>query len=408
MIIRYKFSILIIAALFFLWGCCKEPAPAPEAEMSLLIYLAGEDNTINQDIKDNIEQLKRGFIPQNGHIIIYHDAIGALPRLFTIVKEKDGSIVEKLIEEYPEENSADAAVLRRVLIKLRDDYPAKNYGLILSSHGTGWIPGPSSRSFPQLFKELLNERAQLNREDMPAVKSFGADKGYPGVQMEIDALAAAIPYRLSFILFDACLMGGIEVLYALRNATDYMVASPTEILSYGFPFEQIIQPIFMPKPDLESVINAFYNFYNEKSGLFRSATVAVYGTEEQALSELTQTVKSIFRANREKLDDFSPVDVQRYANLHPSDLPWFDLDDFILQLATTAEYERFQSALSKVVIYKRSTEGFFSAYTGGGYIQLKNFGGISTYIPYGTNGMHPVWRTAYKKTEWNQAVGLVE
>lgn len=33
-------------------------------------------------------------------------------------------------------------------------------------------------------------------------------------------------------------MGGIEVAYELRNKTDYMIASPAEVISNGFPYEK--------------------------------------------------------------------------------------------------------------------------------------------------------------------------
>ena len=62
--------------------------------------------------------------------------------------------------------------------------------------------------------------------------------------MEITELAAALPHNYEFILFDCCLMGGIEVAYEFKDKCEYMLFSPTEILADGFPYEKMFDPIF--------------------------------------------------------------------------------------------------------------------------------------------------------------------
>jgi len=280
---------------------------------------------------------------------------------------------------------------------MQELFPANDYGLILWSHATGWLPkGEFSKYQPygDKYTSLLNAR-QLNAFDLPRVKSFGDNRGNV---MEIDALAEAIPFHLSFIIFDACHMGGIEVAYALREKTDYLIASPTEIIADGFPYTQIVQPLFLPSPDLKAVCNAYYNFYNEKAGMEKSGTIALYKTE--GLSSLAVTVRSIFEANRTVLDQYVPTikRLQCYDRLSKSDL-FFDFGHFVHDIATESEYERFKLELDQVVVYKRATTKFF-------YIPIDpdRYSGISTYIP---NGLQST-RDAYKATEWNRMVRLIE
>ncbi|MCL2739377.1 MAG: clostripain-related cysteine peptidase [Bacteroidales bacterium] len=386
---RFAYFIAIFACAL-ISSCRKSPLDVP-VERSVLIYIAG-DNDLNSALYRNIEQLKQGFLPKTGNILVYHDAEDALPRLFRLVK-RGSEVVEELIEQYEEENSATPEVLTRCLLRMRELYPAEDYALILSSHATGWVPQGTRVRFsaPMVFSDV----------DYPQVKTFGKDGRY---EMELEQLVSAIPYRLSFILFDTCLMGGIEVTYALRNVTDWMVASPTEIIAEGFPYDQIMQPIFLPRSDLErglkEVCAAFYRYYSEHTGggQWRSATIALYHTE--ALPQLAASVKSIFDTHRDKLNTFVPANhqLQRYDQLISGPHLFYDLDHFISTIATPTEYEGFSQIFEKVVIYKQATPFFMS-------IPITRFGGISTYIPV---GQQSTLREAYKKTDWNKAVGLLE
>ena len=377
---RQAFTLMVCSVLLAT-SCNPEKKPS-NLQRAVLIYMA-TDNSLNSEAYYNIAALKMGFIPANGHILVYHDAQDAAPRLFTL--EKEGStIVEKLIEEYPEENSATPAVLSRTLLRMRELYPAEDYGLILSSHATGWLPR-------NLYSMSLRSRSALVGQDYPKVKGFGEDQG---TEMDLADLAASIPYHLSFIMFDACLMGGVEVAYAVKDVTDYIIAAPTEVLSEGFPYEQIMQPMFLPQPNLPAVCDAFYNLYNAQSGLFRSATVALYATV--GLPELAATLKPIFAAHRAAIAEINRSGVQRYDRL--TNTVFFDLDDFVKQLATPSEYALFTAALNKVVAYKRATSNFIE-------IPIEKYGGIATYIPRLTPAS---LNEAYKNTAWNKAVVLVE
>ncbi|MCL2739045.1 MAG: clostripain-related cysteine peptidase [Bacteroidales bacterium] len=354
------------------------------------------DSDLSAVSYSNIEMLKQGFLPKNGNIIIYHDPADAPPRLFRLVK-RGTEVVEELIEQYAEENSATPEVLTRCLLRMRELYPAEDYALILWSHATGWVPSGT--------RVVFRASASFLDMDHPQVKTFGRDGRQ---EMELDQLVSAIsafPYRLSFVLFDACLMGGIEVAYALRNLTDWIIASPAEVIAEGFPYDQIMQPMFLPKPDLEKgleeVCAAFYRFYNEKIGFNRTATVALYRTE--ALPQLATSVKSIFEAHRDKVNTFVPTGLQYYDRLTSSPHLFYDLDHFIRQVATSTEYEGFSQVFEKVVTYKQATPSLFPGLS---YeIPIHHYGGISTYIPVGSQ---PTLREAYKKTDWNKAVGLLE
>ena len=387
-------NIVVIGFLFSISSCCPKPIPDPEIDRSLLIYLAA-DNDLSRESFMNIEAMKQGFIPRNGNIIVYHDPVNATPRLFRLVQK--GTIVEEeLIEQYPEENSADPATLTRCLERMRDLFPAKEYALILWSHANGWFPNGTGTIGDGLLPKM--DYALPDTIEYPKVKTFGVDGTR---RMELEELVTALPYHLSFILFDACSMGSAEVAYTLRDKADYLIASPAEVLGDGFPYHQIMQPIFLPKSDLEEVCNLFFRFYNEHSDeRYRSATVALYHLKQ--MQELTNSLRSIFALHRAELNVFLPNSVQRYGN----SLLYSDLDDFVNQLASPAEYELFKKSLDKVVSYKRATKSILSLIYFRGYFPIERYGGISCYIP--SIGSQTVTNEAFRKSEWNRAVGLME
>ena len=230
--------LLLLTLAFFTFACEKDDDfPAPDVDRTVLVYLAS-DNNLYRFALQNLNDMKSAMKGLDGNLLVYIDELNGTSRLSKI--ESDGT--ERVIETYGKENSASAAVLRRVVDRALTLYPAESYGLILWSHGMGWIPAgieeagaSSGLFFPR------------DSEAYPVTKHFGADtENGSSVHMEISDLAAALPDDLTFdfILFDACFMGGVEVLYEMRHAAHYLIASPAEILGSGFPYDRIIPLIF--------------------------------------------------------------------------------------------------------------------------------------------------------------------
>jgi hypothetical protein len=153
------------------------------------------------------------------------DVAGETPCLLRITE--DG---EQMIKTYSEFNSANPTNMNRLLREITGMYPSESYGLILWSHGTSWLPAGVQLKF------------------------FVADGNR---QMNIPDLAEALPVHFDFILFDACLMGAVEVAYELRNKTDYIIASSTETIDTGFPYELVIPALMSSTPDLRKATESY-------------------------------------------------------------------------------------------------------------------------------------------------------
>jgi hypothetical protein len=345
------------------------------------------NNNLSSFAEHNISTIKDGFVPDKQSkdiLVVYIHLPNKDPKLVRVYKESDGVVLEDIVATYTDQNSANGDVLKAVLNKIKVIFPAKEYGLILWSHATGWLP-------QGYFNTSVSQGAFYEDPYKDIVKSFGEDRG---VEMEVKELKGALPFRFSFIIFDCCFMGGIETIYELRDKADYIVASPTEILAYGFPYDQIMHSLFQTKLDLEQTCQLFYNYYNNQSGVHQSATISIYKTAE--LKQLADVTKSIFNNNRSKIATLTMSSVQPFFRLNKS---WFwDLGHLIEKIATPAEYEAFNTALSKVIVAKWNTPYFID-------LEIKRYSGVSTYIQ---NPVNNFLDSFYKGFDWNVASEMIK
>ena len=140
---KIRFFFLIYSVMIFS-ACHDSDKIEPEyGERTVLIYMAA-DNNLNKDGETNIKSILKGMEQTAGRLVIYIDPRYDVPRLLT-VKGGKGCRLDTL-ETYTEENSASPEVLARVVKEVQKRYPASSYGLVLWSHGLGWVP--PDYSFP--------------------------------------------------------------------------------------------------------------------------------------------------------------------------------------------------------------------------------------------------------------------
>jgi hypothetical protein len=333
------------------------------------------DNSLSSYSYKNIESIVQGTTKaalNGGNLVVYVDAADAAPQLLQIKVKSDGSIQKLAIKDYAEQNSADPLVMRSIFDEVRTSFPADSYGLVLWSHGTAWLP----------------------YNVQPMLRSFGQDESN---WMEIDELAEALPDHIfDFIMFDACYMASTEVAYALRDKADYILASPTEVLGEGFPYKLIIGNFFTETADLQQIAETFYNYYNQQTGLYQSASVSLIATEQ--LDNLAAICREIVIGKENAIAALPIQELQQLEYLGYTYHALYDFDDFISRLATEAQYTNYLSILNKVVLYKQTTP---NATYAKGQLVINQFSGLSIYVPQ--NGLATLndW---YKGMAWYKIV----
>ena len=376
----YKHSLLLFLTLFccLLAGCIKDTyTPPPDTPgRTVLVYL-GADFDFSNEVAEKINTLKNNWDKNiNGNLLVYADAGRTnSPVLVHIYHNKRLGNVADTIEIYDPENSASIEVFTRALNKAKELCPANSlYGLVVLSHGTGWLP--SEMSNPLRLRSVIWDQTTKD----------------PYNYMEISDFANAIPYKLDFIVFDVCFMGAVEVCYELKDKADYIVASPAEVLVPGFVYSTMVQYMFSPVPDVVAIARDFYEYYDNRTGFYRSATVSVVKTNE--LEALATVVKDITQQNA-PLNNLNNIQTFGFG----SQRIYSDLEDYFTKLSPENK-DKIQTALNKCVIYKAHTPSYYSMGTIG-MNPINVFSGLTVYIP---QPAYPKANEEYGNLKWAKRI----
>ena len=381
--IRFLFCALAMALTLF--SCKKaetEEIVVVKRPKTVLLYMVANNN-LSYDAENSISRLQNGYIPaEEGNLLVYKHCAGMDPVLLHIKKGEEGTVVADTAYRFPPRVSATKSALTQALNVTQALFPADSYGLILWSHGTGWIPPLASSS--SAAQEVSGSAPQ---------RTFGLDGK---VELEIRDLAQAIPYKLSFMLMDACFMGGIETAYEVKDSVDYYIGSPAEILTESFPYHKIMQHIFKSTPDYAAVCKEYYDYYNAKTGSERSATVALMDCSK--LAEVAEVAKRVFDQYGERIASLDLSLLQPYFRGSNSKY-FYDLKDLVDAIADASLSAEFAAALERAVPYKASTPYFIE-------LPIRSFCGVSTYVP--GNPADTKLADYYKQYKWNQATGMIK
>lgn len=396
--IAYMFSFFAMVALFS--SCKPGDEPDPDEEINpmdrpmlknhtLIFYFMGDDTGLESFMDAGIAKILNAsydVVSDNNHIAIFYDR-GNYARLTEVVYEDD-RIKQKMVMEYNSATtiSTDPQFMSDVIDLVKKEMPAESYGLVMSSHGGGWVPSEVFDTYMMSMSVQERER----RRTAPLTRYFGQDgQNF----MEIPDLAKALEtHKFDYIIFDACFMSSIEALYDLRNAADYIVASPVEVLGAGFPYESVVPLLFRETHNLKAVGKSFVDFFRKES-----AIVAVVETDK--LEALAQSMRQILVTAGDKTVDVS--DIQGYEGFAPH--LYFDLEHYVETLASGKELENFRRTLDEMVIFTDHTDKFYSDYgPDKGYIALPRSCGVSCHVK---TAEYPDTHAAYLNTEWAKAIG---
>ncbi|MDR1758910.1 MAG: hypothetical protein LBR60_00090 [Fibrobacter sp.] len=333
------------------------------SERTVLVYMAA-DNNLSRNAEKDILEMRSVTFSNEYNLIVYMDTPNQKPCLLKI---QNGSI--DTLKIYEPQNSASKQVLESVIDESFALFSAEHYGLVLWSHGTGWLPSGK-------FDELKN----------PVLRSFGRDNGK---EMEITDLAEALPDYLEFLIFDACLMSGIEILYQLRHKAGVIIASPTESLAAGFPYDSVLPFLFLPQPKYNEAAQSYMDYFKDKTGALQSASITVIDTKE------LEPLAVLVRENIQKESGLICPDreqIQRYDTKEPA--LFFDFEDYLKQLGFNMNSIRRQ--LNKVVLFKDFTLRFLQEF------ELEKVSGVGVYISVENDLLF----NEYRDLDWFLDTGL--
>ena len=396
-----------------------------ETRKVMLLYSAGF-NSLSSYLKDDIKDLKKGHIPSNARpddvVLIYShfpiDGEGyktqSSPTLVRLYSGRDSVIIADTLVVYPQGTvSASGKQVNEVLNYIRKNFHAKSYGMIFSSHATGYLPagyfqnpvGESSDiDWMSAKRQQMTVVPYIEPEydpSLPMVKSIGQDQvgsygSYVSYEINLDDFADAIPMYLDYLLFDACLMGGIEVAYELKEKVGLVGFSQTEVLAEGYCYENITDHLLKgDEPNPEGVCRDFFNQYDIQNGVYRSATISLIDCSR--LNPLAELCRHLFA---KYADEIKAIDYRNVQKFYRSDKHWFyDLESILINAGINSEeLAGLHEVLNECVVYKAHTPEFMSEFS------INIFSGFSMYLP---NKGSRYLDSFYKTLKWNLDTGLV-
>ena len=425
-----KFLYLPVAIVSALLSSCK-----PETEYIFLqkhprahVMMCFGFNNLSSSLAEDIRDLEKGFIPGSAplenylfvfsHLVESSYSTPSSPKLQRIYLGPDGNpMKETLLEMEPGTISNRAECIREVLEFLKEKYPEiESFGVLMSSHGTGWTPpgycttgykneGNSDdiewrrSAFPGTYLS-----GEYLYEPVPGVKSMGytVTGVNPTVAYETDIreIADLLPFKLDYIIFDACFMGGVEVACEFRDKCNFVVASQTEILSDGMDYTTMISDLLEGnRADLVSLATNYFNHYDRYIGTNRSATISVVDCSK--LGTLAAVCRNLFRNYDISKYNVDASKLQKY--FYYTNHAWFYDLYSIVQAAGASETELsdLQWALDECILYKAATPTF--ALSNG--FPIDTHSGLSMYLP---EKERTQLNSYYRELTWNKLTGLVK
>lgn len=433
------------ALLLSVTGCREEKHMPDRYDDVLIVFQAGYypgSNDLGYYMTANNDDLRKGFLPgKYGHKAVVmvsrmtsYYASSSSPYVCHLYYNGSKAVADTL-KAFPEDmNLAVKGNMRKVLEYVASQFPSDRYGMIYSSHGSGWLPegyyfepsrydadyredgsiffwnrrpgtvGSEGRRYPA--RDFSGGYVSSGwKPEGPAVKSLGVESESVGGktvahEINITDFPAEIPFHLDYLILDACLMGGVETAYEFRHVTDHLLFSQAEIMADGVGYKNIVSRLFEGKePDLEGVVQDYFDNYDAQSGASRSATFSM--VDCRALDGLAEVCSGIFEKYRSQIAAVKGSSVQgffRYSRHF-----YYDLEDILVKAGVGEDdMADFRDALSLSVRSVVATEWMLR---GSGGFEVKTDCGLSMYLPSMGTAFTDAW---YRELSWNKATSLVQ
>jgi len=171
---------------------------------TVMIYMAGDNTLSSATVTDMSELMVVGSSADVNFVVMLDTADGPASLLYV----NQGSTT--VLADWGEVNTGDPAVLTRLITDAKTLYPANRYALDLWDHGNG-IMGIC-------YDDTSGDKITM-AEMRSAVVSGGV--------------------VFESVIFDACVMGSVEVAHQLQGYANTCVFSQDFVYGAGFPYDQV-------------------------------------------------------------------------------------------------------------------------------------------------------------------------
>lgn len=371
---------LIICMSALITAACSEQSELPSRHSIpetrdtlrrlVVVYMAA-DNNLSSFADDDVREMElaAGDIPDSCALVVYldNDSDRGKPSVLLIDKARG----KRTAWKHPSDPvSTDSATMQRVLADIIRRIPAREHGLVLWSHSTGWTPREDDRR-----------------------RTWGSERSH---EMPIPTLARVLEntgVHWQYILYDCCFMQCVEVAYQLRRVTDWNIGAPIEIPGLGAPYHVIMPHLFQEENFARDIPAAYHAYYEQqRDGVILSAI------RSDRLGELAGATAAAL----DTVSHISTDGVQCYG-AYTQGTHWVgefhDMASLMSRNLSPADYATWFAIQEQAIPHRFASKRWYSAFSDitPRLTDANHFAGTSMYLPVeGRDGMNEHW-SAY---EW--------
>lgn len=347
----------------------------------------------------------------NGRLMVFLSESASQSKLYEVTYG-DSGVVYTEVQKYTGNNYANAAGITQIVNDVKSAAEALNYSLIIGCHGCGWTYKDDWTNYPYEAKRhhwtgtsWMGAKGYHTQGSPYLTTRFFGSVSDPNYAIDIETLAEGLkgagfgsPYddetlgqkKLQYILFDDCYMANVETAYALKDVTNFLIASTSEVLAKGMPYATIWTQLASTTPNYETIVSGFNSFYSAFQ--VPSGALSVIDCREvDGLAALMKEFNKRYHMADSTIDHLQVLDGFQ--------MPLFyDMGNYVDSLCTDGSWlSDFHAQLDKVVRSTKSTDSLYTyLYYKPFYIPVKHYSGITISDP----SRSPVAIRGKEKTAW--------
>ncbi len=248
----------------------------PKKKVTFIVYMAA-DNSLAPDAEPNIDQMSLNGSNENCNVLVYLSIHSSdQPKVTRKLVVGQGQILQDGPDMVQDSGATQTVI--DALAWAHEKFPADHVVVDFWNHGSGALNRSHARSvcYDDSTGNYLTD-AKLRQALSYICQHYRNGK------------------KIDVIAFDACLMACVEVMYALQDYADYMVASQETIPADGFNYQAVLAPLHNGNVNMRSFAQHIVATYDAEykpstndytlSALDLSRVVALSGSIDQ-VSEL--------------------------------------------------------------------------------------------------------------------------
>lgn len=386
---------IILSALTLSVSCSDETVDVNSVnKQTILIYMpwsgSGNDSGLLTYFKANLDSIEQAIIDKKGltgsRVLVMLSKTAAESELYEIVYDNASkATVHRTLNTYKSNDFTTAEGITSLLNEVRQRAEALNYAMIIGCHGCGWTYKEDWMNYPYNAKGHSASTPAKDADgwpfrpdaDIPQTRFFGSVTSMD-YATDISTLAKGIEdsgIKMQYILFDDCYMSNAETAYELRNATNFLIGSSSEVMAMGMPYKQIWTYLNSPTPNYSSIVSAFVSFYSNYA-VPCGNLAAIDCRQMENLANVMREINSKYMFDGSRLDN-----IQKLGGFNPT--IFYDMGNYVDSLKTDEGLrDKFKEQLKATVKAAQSTDKIYSALYGRQTtIEVKTFSGLTISDP---------------------------